>query len=143
MTLNKDLFNNRITKVSVIIITSILIVFLLLQYYSYKAEKIRLQNYQRLSAINKTKTSEILRWYKERIIEVDFMSTTQPVLSQLKKILANPSDKQASDFIIKTLTSIKVNHEYNDIVFSDTNGNVLISFDSSFKEFRAKHRKRL
>jgi len=141
MTFINDFYKNRITKISVIVITSILIVFIIFQYYNYQAEKIRLQNYQRLSAINKTKTAEILRWYKERIIEVDFMSTTQPVLSQFKKVLANPSDKQASNFIISTLTSIKVNHEYNDIVFSDTNGNVLISFDSSFKEFRASSKK--
>jgi len=138
MTLNKDFFNNKITKASAIILTAVLLTFIVFKYYSYKAERIRLQKHQQLISINNTKTSEILRWYEERMSEVEFMATNHFIVDQIKKLLINPADKHNRGFLVKSLKSIKENHNYINIVYADVNGNVLFSFDSLFKSFSSE-----
>jgi len=96
-----------------------------LVYVSYQKNLTRERSQQTISAITSLKVTQLVQWNEERLSEVTFFSTSQPVLRFALPVIAGDKDKEP--MLRKTLQHILSNNRYDDIAILDKNGKLLFS----------------
>jgi PAS domain S-box-containing protein len=120
------------------IISGLLLSFLLvitgLFYYNYEKKLIEADAYSDLKSIADEKTSLILEWRKERVDNTRNISYSPFFVEAVSKWLTNKNDISMYQKIIKRLTLVKENNNYENVFIASTKGNVLISLDNKFEQ---------
>ena len=123
-------------KKDIFIFTAILTILLIIAgyfYYSYEANAIRNEKYTELSGIAELKSKEITNWYIDESEDAGTLSRNPVLLQNIKKWLKR-KNRNDEEIIYEELTSLKREHNYENILLTDINGFSLYSPDTNLEQ---------
>lgn len=112
----------------ILLIVAVLVIAGSLLYIRYQKDLTTKRSLQTISAIASLKVEQLVQWNKERLSEVTFFSTSQPVLRFALPVIAGEKNREPQ--LRKALQHILSDNRYSDIAFLDTKGEVLFSVAS-------------
>lgn len=112
--------------ISAILVTSAFI------YYESKTKEIRHDKNLTLSTINHLKLEQISQWRIEIIGQTRFISTIGQVIRYTDRLIKDRNNKEARDYFYETLQPLKTNHNFENILICNKDGELLYSLDESF-----------
>lgn len=99
-------------------------------YFKYESSRAENEHYKDLRAIGRLKTTQISSWYKERSLDAAYYSTSTTVLNEIAKYTL--TGKMNRDRILERLSPIIEGEVYEEIIITDTKGNLLFSLDPGY-----------
>ena len=100
-------------------------------YYNYSANQIRAEELKDLTAIAQLKINQIVQWHKERDADAEVISNGPFFLNAIQKWLQIKNDKASTTYIQTKLSQNQKAYEYEAIILSSVNGEVLLSAGSN------------
>ncbi|GAP18807.1 PAS domain-containing protein [Levilinea saccharolytica] len=110
-------------------------------FYTQQAQSLHAQKTNELQSIAALKVQQIIRWRMERLTDAR-MNSTSPFFNQaLQKWLADPTDDRLTAELLERLQMITVQEEYQNVILTDPQGNLLLSADPQVTSLEADTQK--
>ncbi len=119
----------------IVIIASISLLFSAYFYFENEQKEIVKEKYGFLQAVTGVKLEQLVSWNKKRISDAKFFALIENVVKYTEQLIKNKDDKEAVSYFIKTQKRFIANGYDENIVITDTLGNMLFSGDISLKQF--------
>jgi len=116
-----------------VVVCSILF-FSLQKYYSYQVQVIQNDAHVQLKAIAHLKISQISRWNYERIADAKTISNNKLFIDGVETWLKNETNNSIKVKLESTLSSIKSNYNYNNVMLCSPGEKILLGIDLKFIE---------
>lgn len=106
-------------------------IFVSIAYYIYNSERedIRRERFIYLDAIANLKVDQITKWRAERTSEATFFPSRENVIHSTILLSGDKNHIQSKKFLDITLRPIQQRHNYEDIILTDLNHNIIFSLD--------------
>lgn len=99
-------------------------------YYRSEERVIHTNKQNELSAIAKIKVTQIEQWIKERMSEAEYFSTSIDIKRNITALQANQNINFSQEMLTMTLSGIRKNHGYENILIVDRQYNRLFELNS-------------